>query len=85
MCFWHYIDFQWPIRKSFYSFPCKLLENHTALHIKSCWKEESGWVWTGGSTSSKDTCLEIRRDGKGEAVKDSAAVVSKTSSLVGDP
>ena len=27
------------------------------------WKAETGWVWTGGLTSSKDTCPEIWGDG----------------------
>ena len=36
---------------------------------------ESGWTWTGGSTTSKDTWTEIWGDGADAAVKDSAAIV----------
>ena len=36
---------------------------------------ETGWVWTGGSTSSKDTCSEIWGDVIDAAVKDGAAIV----------
>ena len=36
---------------------------------------ETWWVWTGGSTSSKDTCSEIWGDGIDAAVKDGAAIV----------
>ena len=36
---------------------------------------ETGWTWTGGSTSSKDTWSEIWGDGADATVKDGAAVV----------
>ena len=36
---------------------------------------ETGWVWTGGTSTSKDTCTEIWGDGAGAAVKDGAAIV----------
>ena len=29
----------------------------------STWAIESGWIWTGGSLISKDTCVEICGDG----------------------
>ena len=39
------------------------------------WKVETGWNWTGGTTSSKDTRTEIWGDEAGAAVKKDAAVV----------
>ena len=30
----------------------------------SIWSNESGWHWTGGSSNTKDTCVEICGDGK---------------------
>ena len=44
------------------------------------WAIESGWTWTEGTTSSKDTWTKIWGDGAGAVVKDGAAVV-KTISL----
>ena len=41
------------------------------------WKAETGWTWTGGSTTSKYTWTEIWGDGEGAAIKDDAAEVSK--------
>ena len=38
---------------------------------------ETGWTWTGGSTSSKDTWSEIWGDGAAAAFKDGAAVVKE--------
>ena len=44
--------------------------------MENCsWAIESGWTWTGGSTTSKDTWTEIWGDGADAAVKDSAAIV----------
>ena len=40
---------------------------------------ETGWVWTGGTTSSKDTWTEIWGDGIDAAVKDGAAIVTYKS------
>ena len=37
--------------------PIGLFENPTALHEKSCMKAENERIWTGGTTSSKDTCI----------------------------
>ena len=37
---------------------------------------ETGWTWTGGSSSSKDTCAEICGDGGDADVKDGAAIVN---------
>ena len=36
---------------------------------------ETGWTWTGGSSTSNDTCAEICGDGVDAAVKDGAAIV----------
>ena len=36
---------------------------------------ETGWTWSGGNSSTKDTWAEIWGDGAGAAVKDDAAVV----------
>ena len=43
---------------------------------------ETWWVWTGGSTSSKDTCSEIWGDGTDAAVKDGAATVIENSKFI---
>ena len=42
----------------------------------------NGWVWAGGSTSSKDTCSEIWGDGIDAAVKDGAAIVINLEYLI---
>ena len=42
---------------------------------------ETGWIWTGGSTSSKDTCSEICGNGIDAAVKDGTAIVSRNNLL----
>ena len=44
---------------------------------------ETGWTWTGGSTSSKDTWSEIWGDGAGAAVKNGAAIVIVVKLLSG--
>ena len=38
-------------------------------------KAESGWTWTGGSTTSKVTWTEIWGDGENAAIKDDTAIV----------
>ena len=40
------------------------------------WAIETGWTWTGGSSTSKDTWTEIWEGGEGVAVKDAAVVDS---------
>ena len=40
------------------------------------WAIETGWTWTGGSSTSKDTWTEVWGDGEGVAVKDGAAIVN---------
>ena len=37
-------------------------------------KVETEWVWSGGTTSTKDTCSKIWGDGEGAAVIDDAVV-----------
>ena len=37
---------------------------------------DSGWTWTCGSSTSKDTCVEICGDGVDAAVKEGAAIVN---------
>ena len=39
------------------------------------WAIESGWTWSGGTTTTKDTWTEIWGDGADSAVKDGAAIV----------
>ena len=39
------------------------------------WKAETGWAWTGESTTTKVVWTEIWGDGEYAAVKDGAAVV----------
>ena len=39
---------------------------------------ETGWTRTGGSSTSKDTCVEICGDGVDATVKDGAAIVAST-------
>ena len=53
------------------------MENLTALHVKFCMKAEIGWVWTGRSTSSKDTCSEIWGDGADAEDENIDAAISK--------
>ena len=38
----------------------------------SSWGTESGWTWSGGTTSSKDTCVEAWGDGKRNSVLSTA-------------
>ena len=38
---------------------------------------ETGWTWTGGSSTTKDIWTEIWGDGLEAAVKDGAAIVIK--------
>ena len=46
------------------------------LLIENCvGTAETGCVWTGGSTSSEDTCSEIWGDGIDAVVKDGAVIV----------
>ena len=40
------------------------------------WAIESGWTWSGGPTTSKDTWTEIWGDEADAAAKDGAAIVS---------
>ena len=39
------------------------------------WGIESGWTWSEGSTTGKDTCVETCGDGVNAAVKDVVAIV----------
>ena len=41
------------------------------------WGIESGWTWSGGSMTEKDTCVETCGDGEDAAVKDDAAIVNE--------
>ena len=51
----------------------EFLESYQKFWI---WAIESGWSWSGGSTTSVDTWINIRGDGEGAAVKDDAAIVA---------
>ena len=42
------------------------------------WAIETGWTWSGGNSSTKDTWTEIWGDGADAAVKDDAAIVKTT-------
>ena len=43
------------------------------------WTIESGWSWSGCSTTSADSWIDICGDGEGAAVKDDATIVFKLS------
>ena len=45
------------------------------------WTIESGWSWSGCSTTSADSWIDICGDGEGAAVKDDAAKVDQTKKL----
>ena len=45
------------------------------------WTIESGWSWSGSSTTSADSWIDICGDGEGAAVKDDAAIVWELLSL----
>ena len=70
------LNSNWPTWKSFYSFLGGLLEIQLLLMENCVRAAETGWVWTEGSTSSKDTCSKIWGDGTDAAVKDGAATVA---------
>ena len=42
------------------------------------WDIESGWTWSGGSQTSKDTCLELWGDDKNTTPNDGCSLDCKT-------
>ena len=67
----------WSTGKSFYSFQVGYWKIQLVLTENRVGAAETGWTWTGGSSTTKDIWTEIWGDGLEAAVKDGAAIVSQ--------